>query len=74
MFFFFFFFKYYIYGLGLGRVCLIPGPDPNLFWVFFLNENPDPTLMLNRSGFGVGSGWAGYSRVGLILPSLIISS
>ena len=32
---FFFFFKYYIYGLGLGRVCLIPGPDLNLFRVFF---------------------------------------
>ena len=55
-------------GLGLGasssssQVLIKPRPDLDPLQFFF--NNPYPTLFL------IGSGWAEYLQVGLLLPSL----
>ena len=60
-FFFFFLILYIRVGFGLCMPNTWTQLEPRFR---FFNENLDPTLMLN------GSGWSGYSRVEYILPSL----
>ena len=57
-------------GLGPGasssssQVLIKPKPDSDPLQFFFFFNNPYPTLFL------IGSGWAEYLQVGLLLPSL----
>ena len=67
----------FLYGSGLGSGLGFFNKTRTRFGFFFFFLNPYPTLFLIRQGktrpIRVGSGRAGYPRVGQKLPSLAIS-